>query len=439
MWSRKIIKFFTHDLWNSEATEKTLFRGVYYKSLRIIYLAGKGFVKDNCMLKASALTYFSILSIVPVLAMAFGIAQGFGFGTAWIEWIRENLGAQPEVVEAIIGFVENLLSNVNSGVIAGTGMVFLIWTVLQLMNNIEESLNSIFGINRPRTWLRKFTDYLTIVIFAPVLIFLSTGITVFFTRQIEALVALLEIEKFVLPLVGFAAQLIPYLLIWMMLTLVYMILPNLKVKFSSALVAGIFAGALYQLTQWVYISFQIGVSRYGTIYSTFAALPLFMIWLQVSWFIFLFGAEIASAHQNLEKYMSEKEKVILSFKQRKLLSLLVLKVIIRQFKQGEPPLTVQEISSLINIPDNYVSHILYSLMKVKLLYVTLNENQIESYLPSQDIERYNVSLVYEYLENENYIEKWFLNTDNTNQMHGIMADLDKTLSGAPGNLKIKDM
>jgi membrane protein len=438
-WIRNIVKFFTKDLWRTDVAGQKGLKGIYYKSLRIIYLAGKGFDKDDGFLRASALTYFSILSIVPVLAMAFVVAQGFGFGLAWTDWIRENLGAQPEVMEEIIIFVNNLLENVNTGVIAGTGLIILIWTVLQLLNNIESSLNIIFGTSKPRTWIRKFTDYLTIVIFAPILIFISTGITFFFTRQIEALIALLEIERYVQPLVAFAIQLVPYILIWLMLTLVYLILPNLKVRFSSALIAGVFAGALYQLAQWIYISFQIGVTRFGAIYSTFAALPLFMIWLQVSWFIFLFGAEMASAHQNLEKYMAEKEEIIISPMQKKLLALAILKVIIRQFRLGDPPLTAIGISQLTEIPENFVSHILYSLLNIHLICLTMSDSQEQAYLPCQDIDRYDVGFVLSKFETENSSDKPFLAAEGLKEFEKIINDIVAANGQSPLNKKLKDL
>jgi membrane protein len=438
-WTKDIVKFFTRDLWRTDVSGQVGFKRIYFKSLQIIYLAGKGFNKDDCLLRASALTYYSILSIVPVLAMAFVVAQGFGFGLAWTDWLRENMGAQPEVMEEIISFVNNLLENVNTGVIAGTGLIILIWSVILLLNNIEESLNFIFGTSKPRTWLRKFTDYLTIVIFAPILIFISTGITVFFTRQLEALIALLEIERYVQPLVAFSVQLIPYILIWLMFTLVYMILPNLKVKFSSALIAGIFAGALYQITQWIYISFQIGVTRFGAIYSTFAVLPLFMIWLQVSWFIFLFGAEMASAHQNLEKYMAEKEEIVLSQMQRKLLALLILKAIIKQFKQGGPPLTVNGISGATSIPENYVTHILYSLLGINLICITLMDNQTQAYLPCQDIDRYDIGFVVNKLEKENSSEKVFFNSKSLKEFEKIFKNFEAVIDKSPLNKKLVDM
>ena len=197
---KKMVRFLNKDIWNIHDSANKPYRRLYYRTLKIVLIAARGFVKDNCSLRASALTFYSMLSIVPVLAMAFGIAQGFGFRKSWSQWLRQNFSGQEDVLDEIIAFVDNLLANVNGGVVAGAGLIFLFWTVLQLMNNIEESLNTVWETDRPRTWERKFTDYLTVVLIAPVLVFISSGITVFVTGQIESALSLLSSMQFLLPL-----------------------------------------------------------------------------------------------------------------------------------------------------------------------------------------------------------------------------------------------
>jgi len=436
---QRLIQFLTYDIWRQEPAGKPYYSRLYYRGLRIMILASKGFVKDDCFLRASALTYYSMLSIVPVLGMVFGIAQGFGFRNALVQWVRQNLAAQEAVVETIIAFVDNLLGTVNGGVIAGAGLLVLIWTVLQLLTNIEESLNLIFGARQARIMLRKFTDYLTIMITAPILIFISSGITVFVTSQLESFTELLGIEEFVAPLVRFIGQLIPYLLIWLMLILVYMILPNLKVRFKSALIAGIFAGALYQITMWVYVNFQIGVARYSAIYSALAALPLFMVWLQVSWFIFLYGAEIASAHQNLERYMNEKENVSFSVSQRKLLGLLIARLIVRNFKEGNSPVTLKEIEEQSKIPEKYLHNMLGSLTKTKVICKTVTDNNVTGFLPCQDIGRYDVAYVLRKLEGENQSDKAFFESEDFKKTKDVLEAFEKEAINSPYNKKLADI
>lgn len=435
----RLIHFLTYDIWRQESAGRPHYSRFYYRSLRILLLASKGFGKDNCFLRASALTYYSMLSIVPVLGMIFGIAQGFGFRNALVQWLRQNLAAQQEVVETIIEFVDNLLGTVNGGVIAGAGLLVLIWTALQLLTNIEESLNIIFGVNKARIWVRKFTDYLSIIITAPILIFISSGITVFVTGQLESLTEQLGIEKFVAPLVEFIGQIIPYLLIWLMLILVYMILPNLKVRFKSALIAGIFAGALYQITMWVYVNFQIGVSRYSTIYSALAALPLFMVWLQVSWFIFLFGAEIASAHQNIERYMSDKEQITYSISQKKLLGLVVAMLVIKRFTAGDAPPTMKDIVEQSNIPEKYLSSIMASLIKARIICRTTIGNNSAAFLPCQNINRYDMAYVMKKLEEENQSEKEFFNSEDLRPIKKVLKDIEMEVINSSSNKKLVDI
>lgn len=436
---KRIIHFLSKDIWRRDSSGQPVYKHFYSRSLRILLLAGKGFDKDNCFLRASALTFYSMLSIVPVLGMAFGIAQGFGFRNALVEWLRTNLGTQQEVVETIIRFVDNLLSTVDGGVVAGTGLLILLWTVLQLLTNIEESLNLIFGVNRMRSWLRKFTDYLSIVITAPILIFLSSGITVFVTGQVESMIELLGIEKLIAPIVELIGQMIPYLLIWLMLVLVYMILPNLRVRFKSALIAGIFAGALYQITMWIYVNFQIGVSRYSAIYSALAALPLFMIWLQLSWFIFLFGAEIASAHQNIGRYMASKEEISCSFSQKKLLALFIASLIVKRFKNSDSPATLKELTEQSGVPEKYVSHILISLQNARIICKTLNADQVEAYLPCHDINRLDVSYTIKKLEEDKESSKEFFTSKEFEPFKNTLREFESMVSGSSSNKKLAEL
>lgn len=438
---KKMVRFLNKDIWNIHDSANKSYRRLYYRTLKIVLIAARGFVKDKCSLRASALTFYSMLSIVPVLAMAFGIAQGFGFRKSWSQWLRQNFSGQEDVLDEIIAFVDNLLANVNGGVVAGAGLIFLFWTVLQLMNNIEESLNTVWETDRPRTWERKFTDYLTVVLIAPVLVFISSGITVFVTGQIESALSLLSIDRYVQPAVEFIGQLIPYALIWLLLTLVYMIMPNVNVKFQSALAAGILAGALYQITQWGYITFQIGVSRYGAIYSTFAALPLFMIWLQLSWLIFLFGAEISFAHQNVARYKVEKETVVLSLRELKLLTLLVAMRAVQKFQRGEKPPSAADLAHELNLSAHYVDYLLDYLIQAGILCraAVPEPDQEKVYLPCQNVDRLTIQYVLSKIESVNPAEKDFSGSEDSEKLKEILDDFDNTLSSSPANKKLAEI
>jgi len=297
-WYIKLKKFFHTDVWHINIDQLSGFKAFLIRQIRIIILTIKGYSKDQCSLRASALTYLSILSVVPVLAMAFGIAKGFGLESILRKQIMKQFAGQEEIMNYSLEFANNMLDSTQGGMIAGVGMIFLFYIVMRLLNNIEESMNDIWEVKKARSHLRKFSDYLAIMLIAPLLIIMASSLNVFIISQIKTVTQSVTFFHYLSPFIQKLVQLIPYTLVWILLTIIYMIMPNTSVNFKSAFIAGILAGTTFQLTQWAYMNFQIGVSRYNSIYGSFAALPLFLIWMQISWTIILIGSEFAFFHQN---------------------------------------------------------------------------------------------------------------------------------------------
>ncbi|BDX38071.1 hypothetical protein CYCD_14260 [Tenuifilaceae bacterium CYCD] len=397
---KKVQKFITHDVWSTHIDDLPPKLRNPLKYLRVILLALRRFNEDKVQIKASALTYYSLMSIVPVFAMAFGIAKGFGFDKYLEEQIIANFKGQEEVMNQVITFANSLLARTGGGIIAGIGIVLLFWSVMKVLTNIENSFNDIWQIEKPRTYTRKFTDYLSIMLIAPILLISSSSINIFLTTQINTIAAKHELLSYIGPLLMFILQFLPYLLIWVLFSFIFIAMPNTKVSYPSGIVAGIISGSGFIIVQWGYVFLQVGVSKYNAIYGSFAALPLFLIWLQTSWLIVLFGAEISFAYQNVEMYEFEEETDYISHNNRKVLSILILTTIIKRFKDGEKPLTSLELSKSLHIPQRLMRNLLGLMLDSGLLNeVVLKESKNLAYQPARHIEQLTLAYVEDKLDN----------------------------------------
>ncbi|MBN2519661.1 MAG: YihY/virulence factor BrkB family protein [Bacteroidales bacterium] len=437
---KNITKFFTSEIWRIPVDELTKGKSFVIKLVRIIVLAIRGFIEDKVQLRASALTYYSMLSVVPIAAMAFGIAKGFGFEKALERQLSKNLSGQEEVLTWIIQFANNMLEKAKGGWIAGVGVVVLFWAVMKVLGNIEESFNGIWQIKKSRGFARKFTDYLSIMLILPILLILSSSASVYITSQIKQLTANVEIIGYIKPLMFFLIKLIPYVLIWIVFTLLYIIMPNTKVSFQSGVIAGLIAGTIFQLVQWVYIYFQVGVSRYGAIYGGFAALPLFLIWLHISWTIVLFGAEISFATQNVHKYEFETESKNLSTSFKRLLTLLIANLIVKNFDEEDEPLSAPDISRHYRIPIRIVREILDDLVESRVITEISSGKSVErSYQPALDINKITINFVLDRLENRGSSILLTSRPEEFNKIEDSLETFKQLMTKSDKNVLLKDI
>ena len=249
------------------------------------------------MTQAAALTYSTLLAIVPMLAVVFAIARGFGYNKYIEVWFRQMLSSQPQIADVLVGFVNSYLVHTKSGIFLGVGLVFMLYTVLMLVNNIEETFNQIWQVNSSRPLVRSVTNYLALFFLFPILVIVSTGMSVFLVTIAKQM----DSYEVLGPMVRKLLDLSPYIMLSLFFILIYKYMPNTKVKLSSAIVPGILAGIAMQLLQLFYIHSQIWVTGYNAIYGSFAALPLFMLWVQMSWTICLFGVQLTYTNQNLNR------------------------------------------------------------------------------------------------------------------------------------------
>lgn len=396
----KIKELFVKEVWRKPLNEHSPRRMFLIKQIRIFSLALQGFTKDRVGIRASALTYYSLLSIVPIAAMVFGIAKGFGFEKRLELELKDALAGQDAVYEWLLTFVERYLSNIQGGLIAGIGLVVLIWSVMKLLSNIEASFNDIWQIKKSRMISRKLSDYISLVVIAPILVFVSSSATIFLSKQIETSEEVIPLISYLGTFFGIIlSYVVPLLLIWLVFTLLYIIMPNTKVDFKSAFIGGIIAGTSFQLLQWGYINFQSLLSGYGRIYGSFAALPLFLMWLQLSWLIVLLGAEVAFSNQNIGHYLAESETYNISYHLKRVVSILLIRKIALNFKNSVPPMTAEELANELNLPIRLIRDILYELLEVGIISETVTKNVKESaYQPARDTNLLTISYITDLLD-----------------------------------------
>jgi len=437
---KKIIKFLTVDIWRIRLNKITGVRFFLIKQLRTIILALRGFDEDKCQLRASALTFYSLLSIVPVAAMVFGIAKGFGFERVLEKQLLTRFSAQQEVITQIINFSRSMLENTKGGIVAGIGVVFLFWVVIRVLGNVESSFNEIWGIKKARNLGRKFSDYLSVMLICPILFIASSSITVAITSRAEYITDKIAFLATFSPIIFGIIKLIPYLFICGLFAFIYIFIPNTKVSFKSGILAGIVAGVIYQVVQWGYINFQIGVAKYNAIYGSFAALPLFLIWLQISWLIVLFGAEISFAHQNVETYEFEPDASTVSYSFKKLLSLRIVNLLIKNFSKGEKPCTATQMAHELEIPIRLVREILFELDNVGLVSETFDENEeIKTYQPAMDSDVITVKKVIDTLEQRGTDNIPIVQSKELDKISDCLKSFSELIEKSPANMTLKNI
>ena len=436
----RVINFLKTDIWQIHLKNYPPSKSFLLRQLRIIVLAVRGFDEDKCKFRASALTFYSLLSVVPVIAMMFGVAKGFGLEKRVETELMQKMHAQKEVAEKIINFSNSLLENASGGFIAGVGVVFLFWAIIKVLSNIENSFNDIWGVKTPRRIGRKFSDYLSMMLVCPFLLVMASSATVVISTQVQVVIQKFSIFSALGPFILFLLKLLPYCTIWIMFTFVFIFMPNTKVKLKAGLLAGVVAGTIFQLTQWIYINFQIGAAKYSAIYGSFAALPLFLLWLQVSWLVILFGAELSFAHQNVETYEFEQDYLAASYSFKKLLSLLITHLLVKNFCKGEQPWHVERISHTLEIPIRLVRQILFELAESGILSEVRKDNGKDvAYQPAIDVAKITVKYVIEALEQQGSSAIPVRQTSELNKLSDCLSTFAGDIEKSPANILLKDL
>ena len=436
----KAFKFLKDEVWRIRIRELSGFKYFLLRPIRILLLASRGFAEDKCSLRASALTFYSFLSVVPVMAMVFGIAKGFGLEKNLETLLTEKLQGQEEVIQWIIQFANALLSNTKGGVIAGVGILILFWSVIKLLENVEKAFNDIWGVKRGRSFTQKMSNYLSVMLICPILLIMSSSLSVFITTRMSIIAGEVTLIRDLSPVISFFLNLFPYLVVWLLFTFIYIFMPNTQVSFKGGMLAGIVSGSIFHIVQKIYIGFQIGVAKYNAIYGSFAALPLFLIWLQLSWLVVLFGAEISFASDNEEDYEFEPDCLKVSLRFKRVLALRIAELCIKNFCNGEKPLDTLSIAHELKAPVRLVREILYSLVDAKVLSIIRQNDEAKQYFqPAQDVEKLTIKKVIDLLEKQGESRIPSINDKELEKISRRLESIDRLIENSSENILLKDI
>ena len=354
----------------------TFLSDLVLKTVAVVIVSIDRFIKDASMISASALTFYSTLSFIPVVALILAIARGFGAAKAFEDWLKEQSYTNPDVMQWVMNIANKALDNTQGGVIAGFGIVLLLWSVIRMLSSTELAMNRIWGVKKGRSLVKKFTDYMSILFIAPILVVLISSMNVFMMANLQEYAMDEGLLSYASAALKAILTLIPYILVWFLFVFLYMFMPTTPVKFKYALVAGIVAGTVFQIVQWFYLRFQIGVSSYNAIYGGLAALPLLLVWLQLSWSIVLWGTELCYIMRNRHIH-----------------------------GQGSPTLAM--VCKRLRMSSSKVRVILQELVDHKIL-VEVKEDDDVSYFPAVDFHRLSVADIINRLSHldQNKGEEW---------------------------------
>lgn len=363
---------------------------------RKLYLAVRFFFERGHADYATALSFSSMLAIVPVAAIVFAVARGFGLDSFIEQWFRETLEGQPQVAETIIDFAKSYIANTRNGIFIGIGLLFMLYSVLSLIYNVEHVFDEIWQVKNQRSPLRVITDYTALLFLVPIGIIIISGVNIFIYSVVDQLQAFTVLG----PLAKALIKLFPFAMMSAIFTGLYIFMPNTRVRPSKAIIPGIVAGVATMLFQFLYIRFQIYLTSYNAIYGSFAALPLFMLWMMISWYIVLFCAELCYMNQNADYYAYLVKTEDMSHDVQQTMCLTLLAAITRRFADAKPPYTALQLKEITGIPIRITADLLYRLRRINLIneHDDAESGDEPTYQPAQDIANITVGSVIERLD-----------------------------------------
>jgi membrane protein len=432
-----ISDFIKHDIWGIDISSLGSFRSFLIRFARLILVAVREFTEGQLTLRAMSLVYTTLLSIVPLLAISFSILKGFGVHNQVVEpfllKFLAPLGEKgEEITSHIIGFVERM----KVGVLGSVGLVLLFYTVISVIQKVENAFNSIWRIKKSRTFARRFSDYISILLVGPVLLFSAIGLTAS-VKSNTLVQKIIAIEPFG-TIFYLIVNLSPYIIVCAAFTFFYIFIPNTRVKFRSALTGGVIAGILWEVTGWAFATFTVTSARYAAVYSGFAILIMFMIWLYLNWLILLVGAQISFLYQHPELLCLKDRKISLSNSLKERLSLLITFIICSNFYHNGERITLNSLVSRLNLPGDTIEKAL-SLLEERGVLIETNEDP-PAYIPARDIETITISDVLSSVRDSGKempsVEQSIASIPEVNR---VMDLLDDSISNSLGSKTMKDL
>ena len=369
-------------LWEKDTTSGSTLEARVINALRITYAVIRDAIEGQLTLRAMSLVYTTLLSLVPLLAVSFSVLKAFGVHNQiepLLLGFLQPLGDKSiEITERIVSFVENM----KAGVLGSVGLLLLLYTVVSLIQKIERAFNFVWRVKSHRSFTKRFSDYLSVVIVGPILIFTAMGITASITNA-SIVQQISSIETFG-HIIRFVARMLPYILIILAFTFVYVLIPNTRVKFRSAFIGAVTSGILWETTGWAFASFVANSAKYTAIYSAFATLIMFMIWLYLAWLILLIGTSIAFYHQHPEYLSLDKKELRLSNRMKENVVLQVMYIIGKDFHEHGNGWSTEKLAQYMHLPMEIMEDIILLLINNKLLVRTCDNEMVCH--PSQSIE-----------------------------------------------------
>ena len=374
-----IITFFTDTVFRKGAGEyRNPVARWAVRQYKLLFYTVQGLSSHGTMVRSAALTFYTLMSLVPVVALVFAVVKGFGLAEGLEQNLYEVLPQSPEGIDYVVGFAQKALARTQGGRVALVGVLTLFWAVIKVFGSIEDAFNNIWEVRSTRSAARKYGDYIAVVVVAPILWVISSSMGNYAAEILGvAGPPALEVLSRAGSPVGAGG----------VFTFIWGGPPATKGRFAAALTAGVVAGTAFVLFQWVYVSLQRWMTSYNAIYGSFAALPLFLLWMQISWEILLLGGELSFAYQNVARFDEERESLLVSYDCRRKLMVGVMVLVSRAFRDGRGAVSFSEIRDRLDVPTRIMNNILYTLVQARML----NEIRTEGtdydleYAPARDI------------------------------------------------------
>lgn len=430
-WVIRQWKYCSGGVWNDTG------RGWRTTTVKTLNLSVRSFLDGDLQTQACAMTYRTLLAIVPALALLFAIGRGFGFQNLLQDELYSYFPAQHEVIHQCLGFVDSYLSQASEGVFVGVGLVFLLWTLISLLGNVEDVFNTIWGVKQGRSIWRKITDYTSMLLILPVLMICSGGLSVLISTTLNSIFHF----SFMTPIISMILDGASWLLTFLFFTAAYMLIPNAKVKFKNAFIAGMFAGIGFRLLQWIFVTGQMYVAKYNAIYGSFSFLPLMLIWMQLAWVVTMAGMVICYSSQNIFQFSFNSEINAISIAYKEKVSIAVASVVVRRFVKGLKPVTMHEFTLDYGLPARLISDILIRLELAGIVSrVVLDEKKEEfGFQPGMPTEDISVGLVRKSLRNlgrKDFIPNFAANFPG---VEGVFKELDNAMQQTAENMLLRDI
>ena len=399
---------------------------------RLLFYTARGLVEHGTLVRSAALTFYTLMSIVPVAAVIFAVVKGFGLTETLLDNLYGIFPQHPEVIEYLIGFAERALARTQGGVVAVVALVTLFWAVIRAFASIESAFNNIWEVKTARSLTRQYSAYITIVVVVPLLWAATRALGLYVDAQLGLGSSAWSF------VVSKCAVLV---MTWLIFAVLYTAIPNTKVRFRSALTAGVVAGTLFMLFQWGYVYLQRWMTSYNAIYGSFAALPLFLIWMQTSWQILLFGGELSFAYQNVARFAVERESLRISYDRRRRAMLAVMVVAARRFCAAQGSTGPEEIRGQRGLPTRLVNDLLYELAKAGMLAPVASEDAEHEvrFVPARDLTSLTLCDVIDAVETQGDATFAPSRAPEIGRVNEEWSRIAAAAHAAPGNVRLIDL